>query len=57
MQNVILTSEHVKGYAVHSRLAFVHQLLGKLFYTLRKRVKRMFRTSLEFGRGANNSSP
>ena len=57
MQNVILTSEHVKGYAVHSRLAFIHQLLGKLFYALRKRVKRMFRTSLEFGRGANNSLP
>ena len=35
MPNVILTSKHVKGYAVHSRLAIIHQLLGKLFYILR----------------------
>jgi hypothetical protein len=37
MRNVILTIEHVKEYAVHSRLAFIHQLLGKLCYTLRKK--------------------
>jgi hypothetical protein len=58
MRNVILTSKHVKRYAVHSRLAVIHQLLGKPFYTFKKkRVQRMVRTLLEFVRGTNNSSP
>jgi hypothetical protein len=37
MRNVILKSKHVKGYSVRSRLVFIHQLLGKIFYTLGKR--------------------